>query len=149
MRRARESKIRGWGREALPLLAPRRHDAVDNLQKVGGTKRLWQKFECRRPVVRARPAVPRHQDDWDPGERQLHRVGQVKAVDLARHDDVADNQVHRPSQPVYDAQRVLAALRFERAEVFALQNGTDIGANGGFVVNSKTDQLYRGPGVHN
>ena len=82
---------------------------------------------------------------WTRPDTRMMRNGRVLLPDAvcqrqpvaARHLDIGDQQIHIAFEPLHDLPGRVTALRFERQEIFALQDGSDISPNVSVVINDQ------------
>jgi hypothetical protein len=110
---------------------------VDGFQNCLGHERLLDERETRwDPIV-----VTGNQYYWESRERAPDRVCQIDSVHVPRHPNIGNQQIDLAAKSLYDSERLDGILGFQALNPPALQNGAEVCANGGFVVNDKTDAV--------
>jgi hypothetical protein len=110
---------------------------IDDFQNCLGHERLLDERESRwDPIV-----VTGNHYYGERGERAPDRVCQIDSVHFPRHPNIGNHQIDLTAKSLYDSERLDATLGFKALNPSALQNGAEVCANGGFVVNDKTDAV--------
>jgi hypothetical protein len=84
------------------------------------------------------------QDHGQGGEQIFGRLGQIDSVDVPWHLNVGDQQINFVANLMQDAESLDGAPGFETLNPFMPQEGTEVSANCGLIINDQAEGLIHG-----